>query len=196
MAVPLRVLLVEDSEDDALLMMEELRAGGFEPAWERVETAKAMRAALARQPWDVVLADYALPGFSGPGALQVLRESGLDLPFIIVSGTIGEERTAEMMRAGAQDVVLKDRLARLAPAITRELQEAQVRQEREHAQQQLVVVNRGLRLLSAINQALLRITDEGELLQTVCQIAVETGGYCRVRRSQNRTPGGLCWIAV
>lgn len=177
MADPLHVLIIEDSLDDAELVVLALQQSGFAPVWQRVETAEAMRAALASQAWDVVLADYALPQFSGPAALQVLHESGLDLPFIMVSGTIGEERAAEMMRAGAHDVVLKGHLTLLPPAIERELREAQVRQERRHAQQELVIVNRGLRLLSAINQTLLRTSKEDELLQSVCRIAVESGGY-------------------
>ncbi|MBI4771868.1 MAG: response regulator, partial [Chloroflexi bacterium] len=84
MSTPLRVLIVEDSEDDALLLLRELRRGGYASAYERVETPEAMRAALARQPWDIVLSDYSMPHFSGPAALALLQESGLDLPFIIV----------------------------------------------------------------------------------------------------------------
>ncbi len=134
MPVPLRVLVVEDSEDDGLLLVEALRAGGFEPAALRVETADQTRAALDSQAWDVVIADYSLPRFSAPAALEVLRTQGLDLPFIVVSGQVGEETAASLMKAGAHDYLRKGDLARLAPAIRRELAEAQGRRERRRAE--------------------------------------------------------------
>jgi len=138
MSTPLRVLVVEDSEDDTLLLLRELRRGGFEPASERVETEAAMRAALQGQPWDIILCDYALPSFSAPAALALLRETGLDLPFLVVSGKIGEETAVTMMKAGAHDYIMKDNLARLVPAVNRELREAEVRRERKRAEQALL----------------------------------------------------------
>lgn len=134
MARPIRVLLVEDSEHDAALLMLELREGGYEPLCERVETAPAMAAALERQSWDVVVADYVLPQFSGPAALKLLQERGLDLPFIIVSGHIDEDTAVASMKAGAHDYVMKDRLTRLVPAIERELQEAEMRHARRQSE--------------------------------------------------------------
>lgn len=131
----LRVLMVEDSEYDAALLLLELREGGYEPVCERVESAPAMDAALDRQPWDVIIADYVLPKFSGPAALKLLRERGLDLPFIIVSGHIDEETAVASMRAGAHDYVMKDRLRRLVPAIERALEEAAVRNERRQSEE-------------------------------------------------------------
>jgi signal transduction histidine kinase len=133
MAIPLRVLLVEDSADDALLLLRQLRTGGFDPAHARVETAAAMAAALDAQPWDVVIADYVLPQFSGPAALALVRGRGLDLPFIIVSGSVSEEVAVASMRAGAHDCVLKGNLTRLAPAVLRELGEAEVRRKQRRA---------------------------------------------------------------
>jgi PAS domain S-box-containing protein len=127
MADLLRVLIVEDSEDDAMLLLREVRRGGWEVQWQRVETAAAMKAALAAQPWDVVLADYSLPRFSAPAALTLLREQGFDLPFIIVSGVVGEETAVAAMRAGAHDFMAKGHLGRLVPAIQRELREAESR---------------------------------------------------------------------
>jgi CheY-like chemotaxis protein len=115
MSNPLRVLIVEDSEDDVLLLRE-LRRGGFDPVYERVDTPTAMHAALDRQDWDLGISDAALPHFSGLAALALLQERGLDLPFILVSGAIGEERAVAAMRAGAHDYLMKDNLARLAPA--------------------------------------------------------------------------------
>jgi two-component system cell cycle sensor histidine kinase/response regulator CckA len=137
MATPLSVLIVEDSENDALLIMRELRRGGYAPTFERVDTAEGMGAALARQAWDVVIADYAMPHFSALAALELLKESALDRPFIVVSGTIGEEVAVTLMRSGAHDYVMKDNLARLGPAIRRELNEARMRQERRELEQSL-----------------------------------------------------------
>ena len=134
MGVPLRLLLVEDSENDALLLVRELTRAGFEPVVERVETAVAMQAALDRQGWDIVLGDYSMPQFGGAAALALLREGGLDVPFIIVSGTIGEERAVAAMKAGASDYVPKDKLKRLVPVIERELREAAGRRERRRAE--------------------------------------------------------------
>ena len=130
MTTPLHCLIVEDSENDARLMVRQLSKGGYDVTWERVETAEAMRAAFSRRRWDVVLADYKLPHFSGPAALELLKASGRDLPFIIVSGTIGEEQAVAVMKAGAHDYVLKDRPGRLVPAVERELREAAGRRER------------------------------------------------------------------
>ncbi len=134
MATPLRALIVDDSEDDALLLVAELKRGGFAPAFERVETAEEMARALDRAPWDVVLADFRLPRFSGPAALQLVRERGVDIPLIMVSGAIGEETAVASLKAGAHDFVVKDNLARLAPAIARELREVEVRRERRRAE--------------------------------------------------------------
>jgi signal transduction histidine kinase/DNA-binding response OmpR family regulator len=130
MPTPIRVLIVEDAEADARLIVRELRQGGYAPTWLRVETADTMRAALREQAWDIVLSDYKMPHFSGPAALTVLHESGRDLPFIVVSGTIGEENAVAMMKAGAHDYILKENLTRLAPAIAREIREAKVRRAR------------------------------------------------------------------
>lgn len=121
---PLRVLIVEDSESDTQLVLRVLRKAGYDPVHERVETAEAMKAALARDSWDIVLADYRMPQFSAPEALALLKESKLDLPFIVVSGGIGEATAVAAMKAGAHDYLMKDNLARLAPAVERELREA------------------------------------------------------------------------
>ena len=129
MAKPLNVLIVEDVEDDALLLTRHLGEAGFDVRFERVENAKSMRAALKDKTWDVILCDYTLHGFNVANALKIAEKSGLDLPFIVVSGTIGEERAADLMKAGAHDLILKDNLARLVPAIERGLAEAEHRRE-------------------------------------------------------------------
>ena len=137
MGTPLNVLVVEDSEDDALLLARQLKAGGFDVALERVETAETMRAALAARRLDVILCDFGLPRFDVSGALKLVEDAGLDLPFIVVSGAIGEDRLVELMKDGVHDVVLKDKLARLVPAIRRELAEAEDRRARRRAEEEI-----------------------------------------------------------
>ena len=158
MGVPLHVLIVEDAEDDALLLVRELRRGGFEPAFERVDTPDALRAALARQEWDILFADYSMPHFSGTAALALVRERELDLPFIFVSGTIGEDTAVEAMRAGAQDYVTKGNLKRLLPAVERELQDARERRDRKRAEATLRVTQERLRQVTASSTAVLYAT--------------------------------------
>ncbi len=139
MATPLRVLIVEDSEDDLFLLLHELRRGGYAPEYVPVCTADTMRAALAERQWDVITSDYNMPGFSALAALNLLQESGLDLPFIVVSGKIGEDQAVAAMKAGAHDYVMKQNLSRLVPAIEREIREADERRRRREAE---VALNR------------------------------------------------------
>lgn len=131
----LRVLIVEDSEDDAELLAYELERSGYELIYKRVDTAAQMSTALDQQPWDIVIADYTLPSFSAPAALNLLKEKAIDLPFIIVSGTIGEDIAVAAMKAGAHDYLMKGKLARLAPAVERECKEAIERRKRREAEQ-------------------------------------------------------------
>ena len=131
---PLRVLIVEDSENDALLLLRELKRGGYEPEHERVETPEAMEKALSRSEWDVVVSDYRLPRFGAPEALELFRASGLAAPFVVVSGKLGEAAAVEVMKAGADDFLTKDNLARLSATVDRELAEAE---ERRHADEKL-----------------------------------------------------------
>ena len=131
----LSVLIVDDSATDAELIVRALRRGGRSIKFERVEDEASMRAAFERASWDAILSDWSMPKFSAFRALDVLRETGPDLPFIIVSGTIGEEAAVEAVRAGAHDYVLKDKLARLIPALERELGECKVREARRHAEE-------------------------------------------------------------
>ncbi|HEV8263838.1 MAG TPA: response regulator [Gemmatimonadales bacterium] len=134
MAEPLRLLLVEDSEDDAQLLVRRLTRGGFEVQAERVPTASAFEAALDRQPWDMVIGDHSMPQFSGGEALALLRARGLDVPFIFVSGTISEAAAVATMREGASDYLSKDNLARFVPVIERELREAADRRARRESE--------------------------------------------------------------
>ena len=133
----LKVLSIEDSEDDALLVMRELRRGGFTVVWERVETAEDLQKALATQTWDVIISDYHLPKFDASRALQIVKQDFPDLPFIVVSGLIGETSAVELMKAGAHDYLMKGSLTRLAEAVRREIREAQIRLERQRSKQEL-----------------------------------------------------------
>src|ERR1051325_2246008 len=126
----LNVLLIEDCESDALLIRNQLEAGGYGVHCKRVQTAQELQAALNKESWDLFISDYRLPQFSGLDALKIIQRHGLDQPFILVSGYIGEETAVAAMKAGAHDYVMKDNLARLLPAVRRELKEAEIRQAR------------------------------------------------------------------
>ncbi len=142
MGKPLRVLFVEDVEQDVMLVVRALRQRGFDPSHERVDTPEAMSLALQNQPWDVVISDYTLPGFSAPMALALVKERGIDLPFIIVSGTVNEDVAIESMHAGAHDFMAKSNLGRLIPAIERELRAVATRIEQRKMQDQLLISDR------------------------------------------------------
>src|SRR5688500_9943810 len=137
MKIPLKILVVEDSRDDAELLVRAVNKAGYEPAYSLVQNAAGMRTELARQHWDLIISDYVIPGFGGLAALKVLQESGKDVPFIIVSGKIGEDVAVEALHSGANDYLLKDRLTRLGPAIDRALKEASQKRKRTQAEQAL-----------------------------------------------------------
>ena len=169
----LRILLVEDSEDDAQLLLREIKRAAYNVEFERVETANAMQAALARQSWDVIICDYSLPQFGAQQALAVLKESGYDLPFIIVSGTIGEESAVSALKAGAHDFIVKGSLARLIPAIQREMKDAGVRHERRQRERELeaiAMVSATMRSANTLDEILPRLLD-----QTLELIGTESG---------------------
>lgn len=144
---PLRVLIVEDSADDAVLILREIRKGGWIPSYLRVDEADPMRRALADQSWDIILSDYWMPRFDGLQALAVLSESKLDIPLIIISGAIGEESAVAVLKSGAADFISKGNLSRLNPAIERELREAAARRELRDAERRLKESEERLRLL-------------------------------------------------
>jgi transcriptional regulator with GAF, ATPase, and Fis domain len=181
----LRVLLLEDSEDDALLILRELRRQGFAPDWRRVENADETREALA-EPWDLIVADYSMPGFTAREGLAFMHEMGLDLPFIIVSGAISDETAVAAMRAGAHDYIMKDNLARLGPAVSRELGDAEERRRRRLAEESVDVVlrlarerERNLERLHRLVQISERILSEDHvegLLQAVAEGARDLTG--------------------
>ena len=137
MKTPLRVLIVEDAEFDAQVLVCHLRNGDYDPLCERVETADQLHAALENKSWDIILADYNLPNFSALEALKILQAHRLDVPFIIVSGGIGEDTAVAAMKAGAHDYVMKGNLPRLIPAVDRKLREASNRAAKRKATEAL-----------------------------------------------------------
>ena len=155
MATLLRVLIVEDSEEDTQVILRELQRGGYAVEHERVETRPAMEASLSRRAWDLILCDYTLPKFSAEAALKTLHRSGLDLPLIIISGTIEEESAVEILKAGAHDFILKSRMARLLPAIERGLAGAATRRLQHEAEAERKDL---IARLEAINSEIERFT--------------------------------------
>src|SRR5689334_17559463 len=133
----LQILIVEDSTDDTQLLALELRRAGYAFDFEQVDSAETMRAALDRRNWDLVISDYVMPGFGGAEALALVQSRGLSLPFIIVSGHIGEDIAVAAIKAGADDYLMKDRLGRLGPAIERALKEAECRRAHQRANEAL-----------------------------------------------------------
>jgi signal transduction histidine kinase len=137
MARPLHALIIEDSEEDCAFLLRALRRGGYEVSHKRVDTAEGLQTMLRERQWDCIISDFSMPGFSGISALNIVREKDPNVPFIFVSGTMGEEVAVEAMRVGAQDYVLKGSLARLLPAIDRELADAEIRREHKRSEQKL-----------------------------------------------------------
>lgn len=149
MATPhqIRVLIIEDSEEDVALLLHELKKGGYDPIHQRVETRETLQAALKNQDWDIVLSDYTMPDFGGTEALSVVKKTGRDIPFIFVSGTIGEDRAVAAVKSGANDYIIKGQYKRLIPALERELREAEVRRQRKIAEEALRESNQTLQAL-------------------------------------------------
>ena len=174
---PVRILFVEDLDYEAELALSQLRRAGIECVSLRVETEAALREALAKFSPTIILSDFSLPRFDGLSALRIAHEVAPEIPFIYVSGTIGEERAIDALLCGAVDYVLKTNLTRLPPAVRRALADAQVRQERRREQAQLARLDRVLRMLSGINALVVRIRDRKELLQETCRLAVAVGRY-------------------
>jgi len=186
MTTPLNLLIIEDSEDDALLLEHELSKSGFDLVSERVDTPEAMKAALLAKKWDVVVSDYVMPRFSALNALQVLKESGCDIPFIIVSGKIGEETAVEAMKAGAADYIPKDRFDKLPMKIQRALKEVEERTARRLAEAALLqsnkeILNQNFKLQA--NEQMLRVQiEEYDVSQKHLQAAIiasETANYAK-----------------
>ncbi|MBK7030007.1 MAG: response regulator [Bacteroidales bacterium] len=133
----IQVLIIEDNEDDTLLEIDELKNAGFKLDYERVETQQSLMEALNRKNWDCIISDYSMPAFSGLDALKVIQNFGKDIPFILISGAMGEETAVEAMKAGAHDYIMKNDLKRLPPAMERELREAEVRRQKNKAEEDI-----------------------------------------------------------
>jgi len=173
--VALKVLIVDDSAVDAELTVRELTRGGFSVDWQRVDSAADMAAALHDDAWDIVLSDFKMPGFNGLAALALVQASARDLPFVLVSGAVGEDIAVEVMRAGAHDYVAKDRLSRLAPAVVRELREALTRQAHRRAELEL----RKMALVVEQIPSVVVITDLNGAIEYVNPRFTELTGYTR-----------------
>ena len=196
MSRPLRVLIVEDSEDDTALLLRELRRGSYEPKYERVDTPEALKAALDEQTWDIVFGDYSMPHFSTISAVTLLKESGLDLPFIILSDSLGEDTVVAAMKAGAHDYFIKGNLKRLIPAVERELREAEVRRdrmrteealrkeitERERTEELLKARVRQQAVVAELGQCALVATDLSILMNEAVALVAQTleVEYCKI----------------
>lgn len=174
---PVRVLLVEDMPHEAELSLSHLKRAGISYLSLRVETENALRQALAQWAPTVILSDFSLPQFDGLEALNIARQVAPAVPFIFVSGTIGEERAIDALLCGAVDYVLKTNLTRLAPAVKRALSDAASREEHRRQQEQIARLDRVLHMTSGVNALVVRIRDRNELLQETCRLAVRAGGY-------------------
>ncbi len=179
MSEPLRVLIIEDSALDAKVLAGLLNAGGFKVTTERVETAGEFTTALDAMEWDLILADYNLPEFTGPEGLRLLQESGKDIPFIVISGGIGEDLAVQIMKSGAHDYLMKGNLARLVPAVEREVREARERGKHREADAALHAANEQMRIAHEIQQGLFPKAAprlKGYDLAGLTESAEETGG--------------------
>jgi HD-GYP domain-containing protein (c-di-GMP phosphodiesterase class II)/CheY-like chemotaxis protein len=177
---PLRILLVEDSADDAQLLLRELRRGGYDPVYERVETAEGMAAALKDRTWDLVVSDFSMPRFNAPAALEVLKRTGLDIPFVTVSGSIAEEDAVDVLKTGATDHFTKGHLARLVPAIERELREAGVRRARGQAE---ATVGRQDAILKAVGSAAQKLLRSRRWHESIHEVLAVLGRAAEASRA-------------
>ncbi|NOZ48465.1 MAG: PAS domain S-box protein [Chloroflexi bacterium] len=175
----LKLLIVEDSEIDASWVVRLLCKAGYDVAFERVETATAMQAALERQSWDLVIADYSQPQFDAPSALRLLQQAKLDIPFIVVSGVIGEEAAVEIMKAGAHDFVSKDNLARLIPAVARELCDAVIRRQHRQVEVALRESEEQYRLLAETTRDIILLHDMDGRIVYINQAGLDFTGFTR-----------------
>ncbi len=176
----IRILIIDDSEDDALLEVNQIKKSGYEVYFQCIDTANEMVEALQEEKWDIILADYSMPKFNGIEALELLKKSKLDIPFIIISGTIGEELAVEAMRAGAHDYIMKNNLKRLLPAVEREIQEAALRAERTLLEQKKKLAEERLKVFShAVEQSpvMIILTDTNGIIGYVNPKLEDITGY-------------------
>jgi diguanylate cyclase (GGDEF)-like protein len=187
---PIRVLFIEDMPDEADLSLAQLKRAGVSCVAQRVETETDLRRAIEQFQPTIILSDFSLPKFDGMSALTIARELCPQVPFIFVSGTIGEERAINALLCGAADYVLKSNPARLAPAVKRALDDVEVRQQREQQQALIARLDRVLRMLSGVNALVVRIRDRTELMRETCRLAISAGGYATAIVAA-KTPGSF-----
>ncbi len=173
----IQVLIVEDSKVDTELITLVLKKGGYNVNWKRVETEGAMVKALEKGKWNLIISDYSMPRFSGLGALKLAQEKAPDLPFILVSGVIGEDVAAEAMKKGAHDYITKGKMERLVPAVQRELEEAAMRRKKKEAEERIKHLNKVLNSVRYITQLIAREKDKSALMKKVCKNFVKTNEY-------------------
>lgn len=176
-AIPLKVLIAEDSEDDLIFLMRELRRGGYEMSFLRVDDERDLQDALEKGPWDIVISDYIMPRLCGLEVVKAVRERGLEVPVIVVSGLMGEDLAVTTMKAGADDYILKDRLFRLLPAIERELRDYATKRAHRKAEEELRALNRLLETLTEVDKMLVRESSARSVLSETCRILVEKAGF-------------------
>lgn len=180
---PLHVLFIEDCETDAYLTVRQLERAGYEVFWERIESLEEIKPTLGARRWDVIISDYQLPGFTGNEALDEYLQSGFDIPFILISGTIGEETAVALMKKGAHDYLLKNNIVKLPAVVTREIAEAANRQARKQAEAEVARANEAIRQSEARFRAIFNnmfqfiglMTPEGLLLEAN-QTALDAAG--------------------
>ena len=177
MKIPLNVLIVDDSKDDTELITLVLRKGDYDVDWKRVETEEAMSKALEKRKWDIIIADYSMPRFSGLGALELAKKKAPEVPFILVSGVIGEDVAVEAMKKGAHDYITKEKMKRLVPAVQRELEEATMRRKKKEAEERIKHLNKVLNSVRYIAQLIAREKDKSALMKKVCENFVKTNEY-------------------
>ncbi len=173
----LHVLIVDDSKDDAELIALVLKKGNYEVDWERVETKEAMSKALEKRKWDIIIADYSMPHFSGLGALELVKKKASEVPFILVSGVIGEDVAVDAMKKGAHDYITKEKMKRLVPAVQRELEEAAMRRKKKEAEERIKHLNKVLNSVRYITQLIAREKVKSTLMKKVCKNFVKTNEY-------------------
>jgi len=175
--ISLTVLIAEDSEDDLILLMRELRRGGFEMSFKRVDNEPDLVDALSAGGWDLVITDYRMPKLSGLAVVKAVRQAGLEVPVIIVSGFMGEDFAVTAMKAGADDYILKDRLFRLVPAIEREIREYDTMRAHRKAEKEILFLNRLLETILDVDKMVVRETCAARVLSETCRILVEKAGF-------------------
>jgi len=173
METELRVLMLEDSEEDTQLVIREFKKGGYAVSYQRVDTPEDLKKAIEKQAWDIIIADYTMPRFSGLDALRIVREKGIEIPFIIVSGTIGEDIAVQSMKAGVHDYIMKNNLARLIPAVRRELEEAEIRRQRKAEEEGRIRRDYQLEILARTSMHVNAVLSTPVIMQTLIGAAVE-----------------------